>query len=140
MGETTTTKLSADDYVEIQQLYARYATALDTGDGDTRITTFIPDGTFRSSISDHRPETVDILRARTNAQGNKGSRHLQYNLLLTPTDEGVDGSVFLLFLHGSNDQMVRGESGFYKDKLVKTAEGWRFKSREVWMDAEGVNP
>jgi hypothetical protein len=39
-------KLTADDYVEIQQLYANYAHALDKGEGERFASTFVLDGEF----------------------------------------------------------------------------------------------
>jgi len=39
-------KLTADDYIEIQQLYANYAHALDQGEGERFASTFVLDGEF----------------------------------------------------------------------------------------------
>src|SRR6266566_5217137 len=39
-------KLTADDYIEIQQLYASYAHALDRGEGERFASTFVLDGEF----------------------------------------------------------------------------------------------
>src|SRR5215831_20234836 len=39
-------KLTADDYIEIQQLYAAYAQALDRGEGERFASTFVLDGEF----------------------------------------------------------------------------------------------
>ena len=39
-------KLTADDYIEIQQLYANYAQALDRGEGERFASTFVLDGEF----------------------------------------------------------------------------------------------
>jgi hypothetical protein len=136
-----TSTFAADDYLAIQQLYARYATALDLGDGDARAATFTSDGTFRSSITRHVPEGVDAIRDRTNSKGSLGLRHINFNLLITPTDEGANGSVFLLFLHATGeDSVLHGQTMVYKDKLVKTPEGWRFQDREVWPDALSDSP
>jgi hypothetical protein len=37
-------KLTADDYIEIQQLYAAYAHALDKGESERFASTFVLDG------------------------------------------------------------------------------------------------
>src|SRR5215468_2235683 len=39
-------KLTADDYIEIQQLYANYAHALDKGESERFAATFVLDGEF----------------------------------------------------------------------------------------------
>jgi hypothetical protein len=126
-------RLTADDYMEIQQLYARYALALDTADGDGRVATFVPDGWFGPN-----KETMEQIRDRTNRRMKTetvplplGSRHLTYNLVLTATEEGADGIAFLLFLLGTfDDDTIRGQLGVYSDKLVRTPDGWRFASRD----------
>src|SRR6187401_1303144 len=38
--------LSTQDYIDIQQLYARYYTAIDSGKGEAWADTFVPDGVF----------------------------------------------------------------------------------------------
>ena len=39
-------KLTADDYIAIQQLYANYSHALDKGEADRFAATFVDDGEF----------------------------------------------------------------------------------------------
>ena len=41
-------RLTGDDYIEIQQLYARYNNAIDSGDAEGYAATFVPDGTFNT--------------------------------------------------------------------------------------------
>jgi len=38
--------LSTQDYIDIEQLYATYNHAIDSGDGEAWAATFTPDGTF----------------------------------------------------------------------------------------------
>ena len=132
--------LSADDHAEIQQLYARYAMAVDLGDGDARAATFVPEGVFLSRLSD-TPDDVETMRRRTNELGNRGTRHLQYNLVVTPTDEGAHGLVCLLYLQaGGEAAPIAATMGLYEDRLVRTPQGWRFKSRQVWGDHNPASP
>lgn len=135
-------KLSADDYIEIQQLYARYNRALDMGDGAGRVATFTADGTFSSALSNHAPDNLETIAKRTVERGNNGTRHWVTNLIITPTAEGADGFCYLLILTGNPhaDGILRGRTSFYTDKLVKTANGWRFRIRETWGDAEDKSP
>ena len=44
-------KLTALDYFQIYQLYARYSWSLDSGNGAARTATFTTDGTFNSNMS-----------------------------------------------------------------------------------------
>jgi len=128
--------LSAMDYIEIQQLYARYAAALDFGDGAARATTFTVDGVFRNLASHHKPEPVASVVARTTAHGNVGDRHMISHLIITPTKEGANGFAYILKI--DRDQKVY--TGFYDDTLVRTPDGWRFKSKEEWHDTEPDSP
>lgn len=142
LARTQAATLSALDYIEIQQLYARYNRALDMGDGAGRVATFTGDGTFSSALSNHAPDNLDTIAKRTVERGNNGTRHWVTNLIITPTAEGADGFCYLLILTGNPhaDGVLRGRTSFYTDKLVKTENGWRFRTRETWGDNEDKSP
>ena len=54
--------------------------------------------------------------------------------MIEPTAEGADGSCYLsLYNTGTRPQTLM-VTGIYRDKLVKTSDGWRFKSRAVEVD------
>lgn len=139
------------DISEIHQLYAKYCFAVDVGDGDLRAQTFTDDGTFASYTSGHKPEPASALRDRTNAKGNHGHRHINSNIILEPTDDGVLGKCSILVMGridqdgGSNSYDCVGngftfKTGFFDDFIVKTADGWRFKTREIFLDFEPESP
>jgi hypothetical protein len=133
------TKLTPDDYVEIYQLYSAYSMALDTGNGAGRVATFTPDGTFSWFQSKHVPETMDTVLKRTNAYGQKKrpvGGHLLTNIHITPTAEGVDATCYAILGGPDADGNIEISPGFYTDTLVKTSEGWRFKTREFWTASE----
>jgi hypothetical protein len=128
--------LSAMDYIEIEQLYARYAASLDLGDGAARATTFTPDGTFANIVRNHEPISLPELVERTNRTGNIGDRHMTLHLVITPTEAGANGFAYTLKV----DRHQKVYTGFYNDTLVRTPDGWRFKTREVWHDTEPNSP
>jgi hypothetical protein len=128
--------LSAMDYIEIQQLYARYAAALDFGDGAARATTFTKDGVFLNLASHHKPEPLDAVVKRTTAHGNVGDRHMINHLIITPTKDGATGFAYILKV----DRNQKVFTGFYNDILVRTPDGWRFKQKEEWHDTEPDSP
>jgi hypothetical protein len=130
------TALTPQDYIEIQQLYARHSVALDNGDGAARGALFTPDGSYSNLMSGHKPTPVSELVRATTARGNIGERHLITNLIITPTKEGADGFAYLTMI--SADGKVH--PGFYNDKLVKTPEGWRFAARVGWYDVDPDSP
>ena len=85
-------KLSADDYVEIQQLYARYNNAIDSGDAEGYAATFTPDGVF-NNFNGH-DALVGFIKAWREKMGCANRRHWNTNLLITPTAEGASGSTW----------------------------------------------
>ncbi len=131
-GQGAVGSLTAADHIEIRQLYARYARALDLGDPEAWADTFTPDGMFRDAAG--RGELVAY--AENSYGGRQGTgRHWNSQLVVTPTAEGADGSAYLLLLDVGAQPPGINIAGLYSDKLVKTPAGWRFKSRRV--DIEG---
>lgn len=128
--------LTLQDYMEIQQLYAAYARAVDldsNGDGNSYAVLYTPDGEWSTGpgmIKGSAALAKMITRryGQLKAQGWE-SRHANTNLLLTPTPEGARGSVYALVYDASTHPATINHSGVYDDLLVKTANGWRFKRR-----------
>ena len=119
-------KMTADDYVEIQQLYAQYAHTLDhLGDAEGWADTFTPDGVFANSKG--RDELVKFAEGFYGRGGS--ARHWNSQVLITPTADGADGSCYLLLVDTSSQPASITVSGIYNDKIVKTSSGWRFKER-----------
>lgn len=137
-------RLTGDDYLAIQQLYAAYAHALDTGQGDAFAATFTPDGEFTGGRgpgqSTGAREPIKGHDALVTMGSRGGSRHFVANLLITPTAGRVKGSCYLLLLdvHGAPAKLV--ETAIYDDTLVKTATGWKFSKRVVWRDDDDISP
>ena len=124
---------TADDYIAIQQLYARYAHTVDLDpDGEAWAATFTPDGAHGDHIVGHKAlvEYARIRRTRGLLDG-PNMRHWNSQLVITPTPEGADGSCFLLLVSVGNreDPPKLLATMTYHDKLVKTQDGWRFKKR-----------
>jgi hypothetical protein len=126
-------KLTADDYAAIQQLYARYNHAIDTGDADTWAGTFTPDGVFNNTTKGH-DALVAFVKDWKDKKNDERLRHWNTNLMITPTADGASGAVYLMLMNISVRPAVPATTGKYEDVLVKTAQGWRFKSRVVHAD------
>jgi hypothetical protein len=142
MPAAESARLSERDHIEIRELYAKYCFAVDLGDGALRAATFVPDGTFTAAASDNKPETVAAMAERTWKQGNTGRRHLITNIVVTATADGAAGRAYCLILqHPKVDAIgLVGHAGLYEDALVRTADGWRFKSRIFWRDRDPQSP
>jgi actinorhodin biosynthesis protein ActVIA len=128
--------LSTQDYIDIEQLYATYNHAIDSGDGEAWAATFTPDGTF-NKFTGH-DQLVGFIQ-RWKAEMNGGNRrHWNTNLRIVPSKDGASASVFLMLVDVSTKSIVA--TGMYNDTLVKTATGWRFKTRATKMDAAPPAP
>ncbi|GBD24295.1 hypothetical protein HRbin29_01973 [bacterium HR29] len=127
--------LSAEDMLAIQQLYARYNHAIDFGDADAWAGCFTPDGVFASSA---RGETVgrEALRAFAEAFSRQmKGRHWTNNLVIEGDGSEARGSCYLaLYVLGDGGPRIMA-TGVYRDQLVRTAEGWRFRRRDVTLDS-----
>lgn len=118
---------TAGDYIAIQQLYARYNNAIDSGDAEAFANTFVPDGIF-NTMKGHDALVRFVHYWRANLKGGN-LRHWNTNLTITPTADGANGSVYLMLIDVSARPPVIASAFKYEDQLVKTPKGWRFKKR-----------
>ena len=125
--------LTPQDYAEIENLYARYVRAADmggAGDGSEWANCFTPDGEFGNAKGrEALKKIITNFHANSLRKDGWSSRHTYSSLLLTPTAEGVKGSVYALVFNVTATPPFVDHSGVYDDLLVKTAEGWKFKKR-----------
>ena len=141
-------KLTPQDYIDIQQLSARYTFLIDTcsNGGYDFANLFTEDGEF--SVSQQwgvagatgRTKGREALAAAAGGDGHGGCRdpktllgygisHLIVNHVVTPTSDGATGRSYLLAIGVGGDPTKIERQGGYEDVYVKTAAGWRFKSR-----------
>jgi len=128
--------LSTQDYIDIEQLYATYNHAIDSGDGEAWAATFVPNGTF-NQFTGH-DQLVGFIQAWKEKMNGGNRRHWNTNLRIVPSKDGASASVFLMLVDVSTKSIVA--TGMYNDTLVKTATGWRFKSRATKMDTAAAAP
>lgn len=138
--------LTALDYIEIQQLSARYAFAIEncTNHGYDYADLYTDDGTFAVSQSWGDPGKVYArgreALARIDGGTPQGCRdpktilgygitHVIVDLVITPTANGATGKCILLALGVGNNPTTIERQGGYQDVYVKTSRGWRIKSR-----------
>jgi hypothetical protein len=144
VGQPATGKLTAEDYIAIQQLYASYAHALDKGEGERFAGTFVVDGEFTGGRGPGRATEVRTPRKGTEALtamgGRSGTRHFNANLVITPIPGGAKGSCYLLLYNARTNPPSFVETAIYDDTLVKTPQGWKFKKRVVWRDDDDITP
>ena len=138
--------LSAQDYTEIQQLYARYKWLADMSPGERWAKElFTPDGVW--ARIDEQGKTVQgvgtqqlaeiSVRQSGNLPRNR-PQHICVNISIEPSAEGARGRCYLMFVLSQPGKMpMIATMGSYEDIIVKTRAGWRFKKRTVYS---GVLP
>ena len=125
--------LTAADYIEIQQLVARYGYAVDThaDNGYGYADLFTPDGVFGNTKG--REALAELARTTQKERGGPAyTRHFLTNVIVYPTPDGARGNQYLMAVDvsegGKPSTIVHG--GRYDDVYVKTSAGWRFQSRQ----------
>lgn len=136
-------ELTALDYIEIQQLVAKYARAIDScsNNGYDYANLYTEDGMFIPMVAGRnipgiqgRERLAEISGGGSNNCENvpwieQGIRHIYANHIITPTAEGASGTVDMMMIGLDGDPYKIAHDGFYEDIYVKTEEGWRFKQR-----------
>jgi hypothetical protein len=137
--------LTALDYLEIQQLVASYGHALDSGlgredNGEPYAGLFSPDGVFGRPYTTGHDQLVNL--AHTQPHGPQYIRHFLTNMVIEPSPQGAIGRQYLVVIdtaaEGKPGSVLIG--GHYEDVYVKTAVGWRFKSRTLYQARNGGQP
>ena len=125
--------LTAADYLEIQQLVARYSYALDMhgGDGSAFAALFAPDGSLGTLAKGTAQLASFAAQTNKDRSGPAFTRHFVTNVVIKPAPGGATGRSYLVTIDGAENgkptTMLSG--GHYDDVYVKTPEGWRIKSR-----------
>jgi hypothetical protein len=146
--------LTALDYIEIQQLVAKYARAIDTcsNNGYDYADLFTADGVFLPIVNGQpiagiqgRERLAEVSGGGSNECKNvgwieQGVRHIYTNHIITPTAEGATGTVDMLMIGLDGDPNKIAHDGYYEDIYVKTEQGWRFKQRTHHARLVGGRP
>jgi hypothetical protein len=136
-------ELTALDYIEIQQLVAKYARAIDTcsNNGYDYADLYAPDGRFVPVVNgraipaiEGRERLAEVSGGGSNGCKNvpwieQGVRHIYSNHIITPTPEGAVGTVDMMMIGLDGDPYKIAHDGYYEDVYVKTPQGWRFAQR-----------
>jgi hypothetical protein len=139
--------LLTQDYIEIEQLAAKYAFLVDTcaSGGYEFADLFTPDGEFSVSqawgtAGGRKTKGREALAAAAGGDGKGGCvdpkttlgygiSHITVNHVITPAPGGAIGKSYLLAIGvGGNPTTIERQGG-YEDVYVKTPNGWRFQSR-----------
>ena len=133
-GTADRPRLSALDHIEIEMLYGWNNIALDSAaeGGEMFARTFTSDGSLQI---DGRTVTGRQQLAEFAASHEPAMRRWLSNLYIEPSAEDAIGWAYVVTIDGlgaSTGTPARPalqSGGLYRDVLVRTPDGWRFKSR-----------
>jgi hypothetical protein len=124
--------LTGADIAEIQQLYARYNHGWDFRDVELYLSAYTEDAVFTTGAGEGyagKKAIKDYLTAAF-AKGVSGdSTHNNTSILITPTAEGAKGRGYWIVMNVMAQPPAITGVGYYDDTFVRTADGWRIKSR-----------
>jgi hypothetical protein len=137
-GRDRASEISPNDYIEIHQLIARSAYALDTAAdrGTSYAQLFTPDGKFASKTA-HPFDLKGRVQLAAFAAGDLTHRGPAYvreyltNYIVHASRTGATGRIYVVWIEvGENGNPGTIQSGgHYEDEYVRTREGWRIASR-----------
>jgi hypothetical protein len=114
---------TTDDIVEIQQLLARYAVTITQQDVDGLLKVFTPDGAYSAF-----GETYSLERFPVLVDAAPKGLFLTGTAAIELDGDNATGTQPLCFIdHASHDMRI----GYYRDTYVRTAEGWRLRTRAM---------
>jgi len=127
--------LSPSDIAVIQQLYAAYNYAADSGDGKAFAECFTSDGILDIDGMTHLEGSKALSELfQGQPQGGRRTRHVAVNILVDGEGDLATGRAYLLMVGTSTSPATITITGQYEDRLVRTAEGWRFQERRCTFD------
>jgi len=138
-------RLTAMDYIEIQQLVNRLSFALDycTNGGRDFADLFIKGGQYIIDEGDGKPRVFNNREQLVAVAGGPDCKanqtpprsyvlHLSESLVIEASPDGAVGKSYAIYPASKGHYLkedVAGQVGLYHDEYVKTAEGWRFRLR-----------
>ena len=128
---------------ECERLVTRYCHHVDHGEAAKVADLFSSDGVWTGpGVRIEGQEQVRKVFAAREANAARMSRHICNNLLLEVIDDShAEGIVYLtLYRHdgeeGRKVSPLEGPAlvGEYRDRFVRTTEGWRFEERRILVN------
>ncbi|SRR5579875_3167102 len=126
-----------DDRQKIEELYVRYAFAIDGRQYDEWISCFTEDGVFDSSRMGRfagRDELRKFVEKYERLLEGGQIRHVISNVLVDVAGERARGRCYLNLYLTKNGKTEMIGVGTYEDQLRKVDGRWLFESRKVVLD------
>jgi ketosteroid isomerase-like protein len=120
------------DEAAITRMILDYAAWNDAGDWDAVAALYVPEGRMSRPVApDDFVEGRDAILAAFKARPPRTTRHICANIRVdVEGDTASASSQIMLFTAAGQPPLV----GSYADRLVRTADGWRFVERRGSLD------
>lgn len=129
-----------EDRLEINDLFVRYATALDAGDVETIVGCFAEDGSLESPVVGVYSGRDGIRAFATRFAGLRAQgtqlRHVLANLAVRLDGDRAHATCYLVTIMTRDGKSVMRPPGRYDCQLVRVDGAWVFKHRLVIEDAK----
>jgi hypothetical protein len=129
-------KISRDDKFDIMELIARYNHAIDGGDPDGVADCFLEDGIFQGR-SGRFVGRAELRKLGMTLTPSCLPRHMVNNVLIDGEPGQPDVARIkshLCFYEIKPEGFHFKTSGVYTDVVVRTPQGWKFKTRLMTLD------
>lgn len=135
-------KVNPEDEVEIRNLVSRYCITTDNADADAFMETWVkPEefGGYESGPFGSMKTWRELLEFEKHHVGPggmaNGKRHQPTNVLIeSVSDDEVHVTHDLVVLEVASEPRIVATGRYDKSVVVRTKEGWRFKSRNLHVD------
>jgi hypothetical protein len=128
--------LTAADRLDIMELYARYAWAIDSGDVDAYVGNFVPDANLFGHVGHAAIRTYYEGFLRDSAF--PGSQHLASQFIIDGDAERARARAYVIRFHRipgtTNNQVIF--LGFYNDVCAKVDGKWYFEVKSGHLPEE----
>ena len=136
--------LTAADYAEIEQLYARYSHGFDSAADRGRMWAqlFASDGSHRNFPNQYIRGHEALAEFAYDERGNQAETktpmsalHFITNVMIDRVPDGIVAKAYLMYVRRGGDAQPTTvyPGGTYWDLIVKTPQGWRYKEKNVIM-------
>jgi hypothetical protein len=144
MSEEPATDLSQEIERDCTRLVLRFAQAVDSAHYDELAELFVPEGVFYRPAEPERPLSVEaVIDSYRQRLAPITSTHLVTNVLISvKSSTKAFGSTRILFFgapRGAESEVGKGQKatlqlvGGFRDRFVRTSQGWRFVERRGEM-------
>lgn len=134
--------MNTEDRLAIHELLARSAYALDEHDFDQLESCFTEDAVFIVNIAgidgenrfEGRAAIMELMRSSMAEQTDQ-RRHITTNVMIREAGEGTATVISNLTLTAVEKGAIRlVTSGYYRDRVQRTKQGWLLAERRVDLD------